>query len=242
MHGELTVTWVTQRGPRDLGREHLLIQAKFAMVRQDDACRDADRAFRGTARRRESRFADPAHATAVTPSRRSSMAWDADHGPVASRVPLAQRYFHQGMTLTWGFNPAEAARSFEAATGADPRCALCWWGLAWALGPNINSDMDAGAATRVRAALAKARALAPQSSPRTRALIDALSVRHPRRRSGTVARRGGLRDAHAGAGPRLSERCRHRDARRRSAAQSASVRLVGRERRAATVDPGTMRC
>ena len=102
-----------------------------------------------------------------------------DHGPVASRVPAAQRYFHQGMTLTWGFNPAEAARSFEAAIRADPRCALCWWGLAWALGPNINSDMDAGAAERVRAALVEAQALAPHASRRTRALVDALAVRHP---------------------------------------------------------------
>ena len=83
-----------------------------------------------------------------------------DRGPVASRVPLAQRYFHQGMILTWGFNPAEAARSFAAAAAADPRCALCYWGLAWALGPNINADMAAGDAARVRDALARARALA----------------------------------------------------------------------------------
>jgi len=101
-----------------------------------------------------------------------------DRGPVASRVPSAQRYFHQGMTLAWGFNPAEAARSFEAAVRADPKCALCWWGLAWAQGPNINSDMDEGATGRVRAALAKARALAAQSPPRDRALIDVLAARH----------------------------------------------------------------
>ena len=46
------------------------------------------------------------------------------------------------MVLAWGFNPAEAARSFAAATEADPRCALCCWGLAWSLGPNINADME----------------------------------------------------------------------------------------------------
>ena len=101
-----------------------------------------------------------------------------DRGPVASRVPAAQRYFHQGTTLTWGFNPAEAARSFEAAIVADPSCALCWWGLAWALGPNINADMDAVSAERVRTALTEARARAPKSSRRTLALIDALSARH----------------------------------------------------------------
>ena len=101
-----------------------------------------------------------------------------DRGPVASQAPLAQKYFHQGVALTWGFNPVEAARSFEAATRADPRCALCWWGLAWAQGPNINSDMAADASSRVQAALAKARALTAQAPRRTRALIDALSVRH----------------------------------------------------------------
>ncbi len=102
-----------------------------------------------------------------------------DRGPYASRKPAAQRYFHQGMTLTWSFNPAEAARSFAAAADTDPRCALCEWGIAWALGPNINSDMDLDGAERVRAALDRARALAARASPRDRALIDALSARHP---------------------------------------------------------------
>lgn len=100
-------------------------------------------------------------------------------GPAASRNTLAQRYFRQGVALTWGFNPAEAARSFEAAAAVDPRCALCYWGLAWSLGPSINTDMDADAAQRVRAALVRARELAPRASLRTRALIEALSARHP---------------------------------------------------------------
>ena len=123
-------------------------------------------------------FAAPVHATAE-PVAPLLDGMGRDRGPVASQVSLAQRYFHQGTTLTWGFNPAEGARSFEAATRADPQCALCWWGLAWAQGPNINSDMDAAAALRVRAALASARALSPQAPPRTRELIEALAVRHP---------------------------------------------------------------
>ena len=101
-----------------------------------------------------------------------------DRGPVASRVPAAQRYFHQGMTLVWGFNPNEAARAFEAAASADPACALCWWGLAWSLGPTINADMDPLNAERVHAALARARELSPKAGRRTAALVAALSVRH----------------------------------------------------------------
>ncbi len=102
-----------------------------------------------------------------------------DRGPVASRNPLAQRYFHQGMVLTWGFNPAEAARSFAAAAAIDPACALCYWGIAWALGPNINADMTPDDAPRVRDALARARALASRVSRRDGELIAALSARHP---------------------------------------------------------------
>jgi tetratricopeptide (TPR) repeat protein len=100
--------------------------------------------------------------------------------PTGSHTKLAQRYFDQGMVLTWGFNPAEAARSFEAATRADPKCAICWWGLAWSLGPNINSDMSPADAPRVRAALDRALALAPGARARARALVDALATRHPR--------------------------------------------------------------
>lgn len=102
-----------------------------------------------------------------------------DAVPRASSSALAQRYFAQGMVLTWGFNAAEAARSFDAATKADKRCALCFWGLAWSLGPNINADMSTDAAPRVREALAQARALVPRASRRDRGLIDALSARHP---------------------------------------------------------------
>ncbi|MFO1314201.1 MAG: tetratricopeptide repeat protein [Burkholderiales bacterium] len=103
------------------------------------------------------------------------------HPPAGTGSALAQRYFEQGMTLAWGFNPAEAARSFAAATRADPKCAACWWALAWAQGPNINSDMDAGAAAGVAAALARAQALAPAASARQRGLIAALAARHPDR-------------------------------------------------------------
>ena len=101
------------------------------------------------------------------------------HRRHASGNATAQRYFDQGMVLAWGFNPAEAARSFEAATRLDPNCALCFWGLAWALGPNLNSDMEPGAAPRVAAALSRARALAAKASPADRALIAALGARHP---------------------------------------------------------------
>jgi len=123
--------------------------------------------------------ATPGPAQAAAPAAPLLDGMGPDRGPVASRIPLAQRYFHQGMALTWGFNPAEAARSFAAAAEVDPACALCYWGLAWASGPTINADMTPEDAARVRDALARARPLAARAPSRDSALIDALSVRHP---------------------------------------------------------------
>ncbi len=99
---------------------------------------------------------------------------------IGAPSPLAQRYFDQGMVLAWGFNSAEAVRSFEAATRADPKCAICFWGLAWALGPSINADMNKADAGRVQTAVRRAEALSVNASPRHRGLIAALAVRHPR--------------------------------------------------------------
>ncbi|MFO1414223.1 MAG: hypothetical protein U1F10_10030 [Burkholderiales bacterium] len=101
------------------------------------------------------------------------------HPQAGTRSALAQRYFEQGMTLAWGFNPAEAARSFAAATELDPQCAACWWALAWVQGPTINADMDPAAAAAVDAALAQAQRHAAKAPARYRALIAALAARHP---------------------------------------------------------------
>ena len=100
------------------------------------------------------------------------------HPSAGTSSALAQRYFEQGMAFAWGFNPAEAARSFAAAAAVDPHCAACFWALAWVKGPNINADMEPAAATEVAAALQRARA-ATNAPPRYRGLIAALAARHP---------------------------------------------------------------
>jgi tetratricopeptide (TPR) repeat protein len=100
--------------------------------------------------------------------------------PTGSPSRLVQRYFDQGMVLAWGFNPGEAARSFEAAARDDPKCAICFWGLAWSLGPTINADMQKADAARVQTAVRRAEALAVNASPRHRAMIAALFARHPK--------------------------------------------------------------
>ncbi|HXV30076.1 MAG TPA: hypothetical protein VD840_07075 [Sinorhizobium sp.] len=90
----------------------------------------------------------------------------------------AQAYVDQAMMLTFGFNHAEAGRSFKQAQKIDPKCAICFWGEALVLGPNINAPMDPDANAAALAALAKAQALAGTASPRERALIAALASRY----------------------------------------------------------------
>ena len=64
---------------------------------------------------------------------------------IGTTVPAAQQYFDQGLRLTYGFNHAEAIRSFTRATELDPACAMCWWGIAYAYGPHVNAGMDSAA-------------------------------------------------------------------------------------------------
>jgi tetratricopeptide (TPR) repeat protein len=102
------------------------------------------------------------------------------HRDSGSTVPAAQAYFDQGMRLLWAFNHDEAARSFARAAEADPKCGICYWGVALTLGPNYNMPMMAEARARVAwDALKKAEALAPAATPANRALILALAKRYP---------------------------------------------------------------
>lgn len=112
----------------------------------------------------------------------------------------AARFFNQGLLLTYGFNHAGAVRSFRAAQRIDPACALCWWGEALALGPNINAPMDERDQTAALAALARAQELAHGSSPLEQALIAAMAQRYaPDAGPETVADRAALDGAYADA-------------------------------------------
>ncbi len=97
---------------------------------------------------------------------------------ISTRSSLAQRYFDQGLRLAWGFNHAEAQRAFRKAQQLDPHCALCYWGEAYVLGPNINVPMDDKAIAPAFEAAQKARALASGATPRERALIEAVAARY----------------------------------------------------------------
>ncbi len=100
------------------------------------------------------------------------------HRPISSSSPDAQRYFDQGLVLVYGFNHEAAVRSFREAARRDPSCAICWWGVAQALGPNINAPMGPDAAQEAWSAVGRARSLAAGASPVERELIEAVAVRY----------------------------------------------------------------
>lgn len=97
---------------------------------------------------------------------------------VTTTSERAQAYFNQGLRLAYAFNHEEAQRAFRMGQKLDPECAMCFWGEAYVLGPNINLPMQEPAVAPAFAAAQKAKALAGKASPRERALIDALAARY----------------------------------------------------------------
>jgi tetratricopeptide (TPR) repeat protein len=97
---------------------------------------------------------------------------------ITTRNPLAQRFFDQGLSLAYAFNHAEAARSFREAARLDPQCAMCYWGAAFVLGPNINAAMDTAVVREAYVAAQRAVALAATVTPRERAYVAALAKRY----------------------------------------------------------------
>jgi len=100
------------------------------------------------------------------------------HKAVGTRIPLAQQYFDQGLRLVYGFNHAEAIRSFTRATELDPGCAMCWWGIAYAYGPHVNAGMDSASGVKAYEAAQKALSLSRSASPWQRAYIRAVAARY----------------------------------------------------------------
>ncbi len=100
------------------------------------------------------------------------------HRSIATKIPAAQQYFDQGLRLTYGFNHAEAIRSYTRAAELDPACAMCWWGIAYAYGPHVNAGMDSASGVLAYQAVQKALTLGRQAPAWQRAYIQALSARY----------------------------------------------------------------
>ena len=99
------------------------------------------------------------------------------HHPISTKSPQAQRFFDQGLTLVFGFNHQEAIRSFESAASLDPLAVMPLWGIAYALGPNINMPVSPENEKKAYETIQKALALAEKSPENERAYVQALSKR-----------------------------------------------------------------
>jgi tetratricopeptide (TPR) repeat protein len=122
---------------------------------------------------------------------------------ITTASPAAQAYFDQGLRLTYAFNHGEAQRAFRKAQRLDPRCAMCFWGEALVLGPNINLPMAPEAAGPAFAAVRKAAMLAGGASEREQTLIAALATRYA---EDPTADRKALDAAYAAAMAKAAER------------------------------------
>ncbi|MEX0717272.1 MAG: hypothetical protein WD066_11830 [Planctomycetaceae bacterium] len=98
---------------------------------------------------------------------------------VTTESPEAQRWFDQGIQLLYGFNHDEAIRSFEKAAEIDPKCAMAWWGSAYARGLHINNpEMGEEQSRLAHEAARKALAALDDESRVERALVRAVSRRY----------------------------------------------------------------
>jgi hypothetical protein len=100
------------------------------------------------------------------------------HHTISTKSPDAQRFFDQGLTLIFGFNHEEAARAFRRASELDPQSAMAFWGIALALGPCINLDVDPPHEKAAYEAVQKAVSLASGGTEGERDYIQALAKRY----------------------------------------------------------------
>jgi len=100
------------------------------------------------------------------------------HHAVSTRNAEAQRFFDQGLRLSFAFNHDEAFRSFQRAAELDPDLAMATWGMALVLGPNINLPIDEPRAKQAYELAQKAAAQARDAPPNERAYVEALVRRY----------------------------------------------------------------
>jgi tetratricopeptide (TPR) repeat protein len=98
--------------------------------------------------------------------------------PIATKNADAQKFFNQGLTFVYAFNHDEAIRSFRRAAALDPVSPMPHWGIALALGPNINLDVDPEREIAAYEAAQRAKALAAKAPASERAYVDALVRRY----------------------------------------------------------------
>lgn len=103
---------------------------------------------------------------------------DQIYHPVSTANPDAQKYFNKGLTYIYAYNHDVAYSSFEKAAQLDPNLAMAYWGMALALGQNVNEDITPEREVRCYKLMQSALKLAPNSSKNEQDYIQALKVRY----------------------------------------------------------------
>lgn len=119
---------------------------------------------------------EPGHSGALVPLFEGL---DVHRYTITTSSDRAQRYFNQGFMLNYGFNHAEAARSFREAIRLDPECAMCYWGVGYVLGPNYNAGMFPEVHAFALEAVQNAKLRMHKATEKEQDLIMALDKRYP---------------------------------------------------------------
>jgi tetratricopeptide (TPR) repeat protein len=133
----------------------------------------------------------PIRATAARPTRYSTRqkqkakpidlsitAVGRQHHPIHTRNKEAQEFFNQGITLIYAFNHEEAARSFRRAAELDATSPMPLWGIALAVGPNYNSNVDAEGEKLAFETIQKAQQLATAAPQVEKDYVATLATRY----------------------------------------------------------------
>ncbi|KAL3464865.1 hypothetical protein BJX64DRAFT_78807 [Aspergillus heterothallicus] len=122
------------------------------------------------------------------------------HRPITTPSQDAQAWFSRGLVWVYAFNHAEGVYCFRQAIAHDPSCAMAYWGLAYAVGPNYNKpwerfdrrDLETSARRGFEASRS-AKEYAMHAAPWEQALIEAIQSRYetdqPPTEPGVVNRR-----------------------------------------------------
>ncbi len=100
------------------------------------------------------------------------------HHPVETAYPLAQLYFDQGLSFIYAFNHDAAYWSFLKASEIDPNMPMAYWGMALALGENINMEITSKRLEFAYNAIQRAVQLSSNSPDNEKDYIRALARRY----------------------------------------------------------------
>lgn len=112
------------------------------------------------------------------------------HFPISTKIPLAQRFFDQGLIFYYGFEWGESIRSFKEAARLDPNCGMCYWGLALALGSKINAPMSGHEYADAKIAIREALSHKEYAVSFEQAYINALALRFQHQPKKTIPSTG----------------------------------------------------